>query len=182
LQPRYSPNGEYVIYGKNVVTATPFVSDIILYKIGVGIVDVLSLSGTTTTNSNQIIGDIQWFANSTHAVATVDLVANPNGSIDGLILIKRTGDTLSLEQTVDYTGDAPAITNISLTQDTYPLLAVGAGDPRAGTGGWVVSSVRRYLRTLKFDAATGLFLTTPVQNFTEGNVAAFAPSSAYPAP
>lgn len=177
-QPRYSPNGEYVIYGQFDDTLTPNGRQIRLHKIGVGLVDTLDVA-SVARDATVFTSDAQWFNDSSHAVFVIDHTGS-SSSGDGLILVKRTGDSLSLEQTIDYSADNPSITNISLTQDTFPLLAIGAGDPRADTGGWVVSSERKHLRILKFDSATGLFLTTPVQDFTEGNVAAFAPSSAYP--
>ena len=177
LQPRYSPNGEYVIYGQNAGTVSPYTREIKLHKIGVGLVDTLDVSSVVRDVFGlSVMNDAQWFSNSSHAV----FVTTDTATADIAILIKRTGDSLSLEQTIDYSADNPNIANISLTQDTNPLLAIGAGDPRAGTGGWVVSAERKHLRTLKFDSDTGLFDTTPVQDFTEGNVAAFAPSSAYP--
>ena len=183
LQPRYSPNGEYIMYMSITGTISPYTREIRLHKIGVGLVDTLDVSSVVEDRAaNAAPSDAAWFADSSHIVFAADVIGGSGNTNDGLLLIKRTGDTLSLEQTIDYTSDAPNITNISLTQDTFPLLAIGAGDPRADTGGWVVSAVRQFLRTLKFNSGTGLFDTTPIQNFTEGNVAAFAPPSTYPAP
>jgi WD40 repeat protein len=161
---QYSPNGEYFVATGNDNSLSGTTTFIKLWKISsLGFVDTLLVSA-----AHQIT-EICWFSDNQHFVCL--------GGSD-IKLFERTGDTLTLLQTISITtisgGRNP--NTISVTRDTYPLLAFGAGEtPNSGqTDGFVA--------IFKFNPATGLFDTTPIETFDSGTAACFAPDATYPAP